>query len=281
MIPAAPAPDVVPAAAPVAGSAWRAVAAFRQGERHRREGQPCEDYAAVRVIGDLLVGVVADGAGSARWSRLGAGLAVRGILSRLTAGLVASGAAGAAGPPDAAALRACFGTALACGLNRLRGAADARTAVVNDFACTVLALAATPAWAAALQIGDGLIVVRDDTPSYQLMFTPQTGEYVNETRFLTDIDAPAAARFSLSHRAPTFVCLATDGLTAVSIDFRRRRPHAPFFGPIETYLRGAADAGEARQAARAFLGSERLAQRSDDDRALLLAVRLDAAGAGG
>jgi hypothetical protein len=283
-------PSAAAAAAAAGSGPWRAVAAFQQGERHRRDGLPCQDYAAVRAVGDLLVGVAADGAGSADRSRLGATLAVRSILACLTERLTGclapplpgeAAARGAAPAPDAKTIRACFDAALATGLSCVRGAARARAAAAGDLACTVLALAATPHWVAALQLGDGLIVVRHDAPAFELMFAPQLGEYVNETRFLTDPDGPAQARFRLSRRPPAFVCLATDGLAPVSIDLRARRPHGPFFGPIETYLRGVPDAGAARQAAREFLRSGRLAQRSDDDRSLLLAVRLDAgAGAG-
>jgi len=281
-------PRQTDAATPAAPGPWRAVAAFQQGERHRRDGLPCQDYAAVRMVGDLLVGVAADGAGSADRSRLGATLAVRSILACLTDRLAdcltppAGTGCGAAGAPEAASIRACFDAALAAGLACVSGAARARDAAAADLACTVLALAATPHWVAALQLGDGLIVVRHDGPAFELMFAPQLGEYVNETRFLTDPDGPAQARFRLSRRPPAFVCLATDGLAPVSIDLRARRPHGPFFAPIESYLRAAPDAGAARQAAREFLRSGRLARRSDDDRSLLLAVRLDAgAGAAG
>ena len=54
------------------------------GSSHVKSGQPCQDYHAfVRLPGGALIAALADGAGSAEWSQVGAEVAVRMALETL------------------------------------------------------------------------------------------------------------------------------------------------------------------------------------------------------
>jgi serine/threonine protein phosphatase PrpC len=66
--------------------AWRAVARFEIGTSHEKQQMLCQDFGDYRILNDVIVGAVADGAGSAKHSDVGAKLAVEtvvGYLSRI------------------------------------------------------------------------------------------------------------------------------------------------------------------------------------------------------
>jgi len=234
---------------------------------------PCQDFGAFRKLGEgLLLGAVADGAGSSSQAHRGARHAVRAAIKRLARDLRTRDADGGRNrnrPNErelGALLRAAFADARA-DLDRL---ARQQGVPRGDFACTLIAFVASPDWLGAAQLGDGLLVSRAEGGGYQLLFRPDKGEYANETVFLTDRDGLDRVRVRSVQEPQSFVCVATDGLESVSIEQRAMQPHAPFFKPLDEYILAAEDERQARLDIREFLASARLEARSDDDRTLLL-----------
>ncbi|MFM7366283.1 MAG: protein phosphatase 2C domain-containing protein [Sphaerospermopsis kisseleviana] len=45
---------------------WKAIARFAVGTSHQEQKIPCQDYGHYRIFNDVIVGTVADGAGSAK-----------------------------------------------------------------------------------------------------------------------------------------------------------------------------------------------------------------------
>lgn len=64
---------------------WQAVAVSAKGTKHERSKQPCQDYGDYKILSDgqVIVGAVSDGMGSARHSEVGSKLAVRIVLEEL------------------------------------------------------------------------------------------------------------------------------------------------------------------------------------------------------
>ena len=71
----------------------------------------------------------------------------------------------------------------------IQSAAQDKSVRSREFASTILAVAITPDHGVAAQVGDGVIVVRDEEHVWRRVFWPQHGEFVNTTRFLPDDDA--------------------------------------------------------------------------------------------
>jgi len=63
---------------------WKAIARSSVGTSHQKQQMPCQDYGGWKVVNNVIVGAVADGAGSAKYSDLGAKLAVNTVLKYLT-----------------------------------------------------------------------------------------------------------------------------------------------------------------------------------------------------
>lgn len=247
---------------------WIAAVECRRGAAHRRRRQPCQDFGAIRKLrSGLLIGAIADGAGSAAHAQRGARAAVRAVISRLERGFSAGTVSG---DPAERLVCAHLRSAFVGAREKLRDLALVEGADIADFACTLIAFAAAPTWLAAIQIGDGLLVARTEGGRYELLFPPDRGEYANETSFLTDGNALECARLRVVAAPQSFLCAATDGLEGVSIERRAMAPHAPFFKPLDDYILSARDERQARLDIRAFLASARLEARSDDDKTLLL-----------
>ena len=62
---------------------WRVYAASVMGSSHRQNQLPCQDAFCYRHLGDRLVAVVCDGAGSAAYSEQGAALVAHALADRL------------------------------------------------------------------------------------------------------------------------------------------------------------------------------------------------------
>ena len=63
---------------------WRAIARSAVGTSHQKQQLPCQDYGGCKILNKVILGAVADGAGSAKYSDIGAKVAVKTALGYLT-----------------------------------------------------------------------------------------------------------------------------------------------------------------------------------------------------
>ncbi len=254
---------------------WRTAYASVTGTSHAVSGAPCQDAGHCKVVvgsdgSEILLAAVADGAGSAARSDEGAHLAVRMFLSDF--GTVA------ANDPT---LSGITGDLLVSWLGDLRveiaEMAEAGGNAFSDYACTFLAAIVGSSRAIFMQIGDGAIVVMDpEEAEYSWMFWPQHGEFANTTNFVTQDDFERALEIEFVERAVTEVAIFSDGIERLVLDLTSKTVHTPALRPIFKWLAGTsahvATAGAAAGLV-AFLGSDKVNQRTDDDKTLVMATR--------
>ena len=70
-----------------AAGSLRAVAGTVRGKQHKHNGTNCDDWFEVRSSGPWMFTAVADGAGSYRYSRIGARISTRTAVDSMTASL--------------------------------------------------------------------------------------------------------------------------------------------------------------------------------------------------
>ncbi len=250
---------------------WRVVAASRRGAGHEKTGQPCQDVHGYRCLpGGRLVAVVADGAGSAALGEVGAGMAARAALE------AACARGGAPCPPeDDAGWRDLLLAALRTACAAVEGEAAARGVDARDLATTLILVIATPQSVAAAQVGDGAAIVAEEAGLPAALTVPATGEYVNETTFLTSPEALAAAQVRMWRGTPSGLAVLSDGLQRLALRLPPGEPHGPFFAPRFAFAAAPVEQAAAEQELLAFLGSPRVVARTDDDVTLLLAARVE------
>jgi hypothetical protein len=158
-------------------------------------------------------------------------------------------------------------------VNGIQAPNDEQAPSLNDFATTLLIAIVTSVWIVAAQIGDGAIVVQHDNQCVDVLTQPNHGEYLNQTSFVTDDNYLQYAQITSIQRLPTVkgIALLTDGLENLALDFVTKAAYPPFFLPL---FRFAARAESTQEELEAFLSSERVCKQTDDDKTILLAVRI-------
>ena len=268
------------------------------GERTTREGRGCADASASRwdeALQTLLL-VAADGAGIARCARPAAQHVVDEVTGRAFVGLLEDPAR----LDDGGQLEAYLVDLARAARTRLEDASSgpgpASTAatelgsgptVLDDYATTLLIALATPCCVAALQIGDGYVLRVTLETGPEALFRPNRGRYANETAFLTSFASfdELRARDQVQVRSvpvatTSALGLITDGLEHVVMDMRAGGvPHAPLLASLLRELQRHQPEAFAARLERYLLQSERIRERSDDDKTLVLALDLDRAAA--
>lgn len=254
-------------------AAWRTAYASVVGTSHAASGAPCQDAGRCEVVeahdgSEVLIAAVADGAGSAPHSEKGSRAAVDLFLATFEPL--------AAEDPTLACITREVMTAWFERLrDSLRADAEAEGQSLSDYACTFLGAVIGPNRAMFVQIGDGAIVVRGrDSGDYTWVFWPQNGEFANTTNFVTQDDFEHVLQVEFEDTVLLDIAMFTDGIERLVLNMAARAVHSPALRPIFEWMARADDppSGEARGLA-AFLGSERVNSRTDDDKTLVMATR--------
>jgi serine/threonine protein phosphatase PrpC len=264
--------------------AWKAVARSSVGTSHKKQQLPCQDYGNYRILfQDVIVGAVADGAGSAKHSDIGAKLAVETVIrifteiDRSTFGsggerLSSQNPERLSHPLNVKEARELFAKIVKEVIATLEKQAVKESYSIKDLACTLLVFVATPYWLAAMQIGDGFMVVGLQEEEHKLLFQPDKGEFINQTTFVTSANALDEMQVNVLSGEQKFICASTDGLERVAIRMSDWTVFPPFFKPLEEYLSETNNPEQDDEYIKSFLDSERLNAKTDDDKTLLLCL---------
>ncbi|MNI11783.1 hypothetical protein D3C73_649400 [compost metagenome] len=246
------------------------------GTSHLKSGKPCQDASVCELLTcsdsrPVLVAVVSDGAGSAKYSDLGSALACSLFVDAMK-GFVHEG-------NEINQLNRAFFEAW---LTRFQGKIKQRAAdmalVPRDFACTLVAAVISEDCAVFVQIGDGAIVIEspEEPDTYSWVFWPQQGEYENTTYFATDSHASQFLQFDIfQHHGCKEVALFSDGLQRLALHYQSQSAFSPFFRPFFQVLRAQEEvvSEQYMNSLAAFLDSKVVNERTDDDKTLILATR--------
>lgn len=248
--------------------AWRVMAASATGRSHLDRGQPCQDaYASVQV-GQTLVAVVCDGAGSASHSDVGA----RHVSSSVAASVTRSAQLGAdplALPVDT--LRSIIETAVDDARGQLAMLALSQGLKLSDHACTLVGAVATRDGGWFFHVGDGVAACAFSNESPDAVSLPANGEYANETWFVTGGNWREQLRLTRFEGAIDALVLMSDGVQPFAMSRAGDSLFQPFIAPVIRYLAGV-DETHGSQALHATLADPRTDQITGDDKTLLVAL---------
>jgi hypothetical protein len=253
---------------------WKFIFISAVGTSHLATATPCQDSSSCEIVkgakaSNVLIAVVADGAGSAKRADAGAMLACSYFVQRIGQHVETQA-------PLHEITRDLAKNWIIDYQREVLNQCDGDL-VPRDFASTVLGAVIGDDLSVFFQLGDGAIVIADseEPENYRWVFWPQQGQYANQTNFTTDEKAPANMEFTRVNRRIDEVTLFTDGVQSLTLDYQARVAHAPFFAPIFEWLRNAPEqhSPEYTASLNAFLNSERVNDRTDDDKTILLATR--------
>ena len=162
-------------------TAFKVAVANAQGRRHESEGIPCQDAVVGFASGKFASIVLADGAGSASNSMLGAQI----VVNTLTRVLKENFKRIAKSKEEKARNKIMNPL-----IRSLAVAAQRHQAALKDFACTLLFVASDGKRLLIGQLGDGRIGIRNSaTGEWRPIMEASKGEFFNETVFVTSINA--------------------------------------------------------------------------------------------
>lgn len=216
--------------------AGRVIAARVRGKKHKHDGTNCDDWFETASLNNITLLAVADGAGSKKFSRIGARESCRAALGYLFHSLeqepladladVEQLTARLAGLIQQAVLKA-YTAVEAAFYTRAANPAYAGLQI-KDLSATLLLAAVVPlsplsrdCLVVSCQVGDGMIAVlnsdADFAAALKLLGTPDSGDFSGETDFLTSAQMQSLDK--LQSRTRVFcgaldkVLLMTDGVS--------------------------------------------------------------------
>ena len=262
---------------PRGGDRWRVVAAAVRGTSHQKWQQPCQDaHYWGTVHDDVLVAAVADGASSAALGKVGATLAVCAAATTVCARHQHTVC-----PENDAGWRQWLVDAMRTAQATVVAEAQARQVTVRELATTLILVVVMPTRVAVAQVGDGAVVVSDMAGNLIPLTVPQHGEYPNATTFLISPNALATAQVGVWRGSPKHVVAFSDGLQRLALKMPDGHPHAPFFLPLLRFVETVPEAREAQAQVEAFLCSQRVRDRTDDDVTLFIGSLMRSSGDAG
>lgn len=250
---------------------WAWACASDIGTSHLRTGQRLQDayscFTCTSVGKEFFVGIVSDGAGSAEFGGEGAALVCRtlglAVRRHFTLGQDL---------PSQTSLEYWVDEAR----DRIYRAAQARAKDARDFAATLVCAISDGDRSVIAHVGDGCVVVRERASGQWVAPTwPDQGEYASTTTFVTD-QPNAKVRVSPFDVAVDVISLFSDGIERMVLDMAAKKPSDRFFGVIaqpivsSSVLQGR-DGVLSRQL-QAYLASEQVTSRTDDDKTLVIAT---------
>jgi hypothetical protein len=257
-------------------SRWSIAAASVTGSSHVRVSLPCQDSAIAKVFHDaagdeILVIVVADGAGSASRAEIGSSIACSTISEAAEVYFAAGGQLDGIDIGIATSWVQMVRKAVS-----IRAEEDIGT--LRDYACTLLVAVVGQDSSAILQIGDGAIVVSDGA-GWSWVHWPQRGEFANTTFFVTEENAEKRMAFDSCKGRIDEIAVLSDGIEPLVLEYSTQTVFAPFFDKMFPAVRALETEGIDQGLSNAlatYLDSPAICARTDDDKTLVLATRISA-----
>lgn len=249
---------------------WKVLSDRALGTSHKLSGLPCQDAELSTCYKtsdqEILFLCCSDGAGSAGLSHKGSEAACLGLWLSIEQTL-------SSGTPLNQLTRDHIVSWYRETAAILCREAESLNVQPRELACTLLGALVGNDSSVFFQLGDGAIVTSSEG-GYRPVFWPQSGEYVNETNFLTDSNLEGEVLFEIRQTRINEIALFTDGLQPMVLDYAQKSAHPDFFSTMFKTLH-AGNVNDLGAPFKQFLNSSKVNERTDDDKSLLLAVRVD------
>ncbi len=244
---------------------FKVTGASVQGTRHIERNIPCQDAFAYDVTDEYVIVCVADGLGSARLSHIGSERAVRIALEAIKKQFDTH--------RDEDKARQAMIDVFREVNHDLRTLASQNKNDVRDYATTLICVLARSDSVVVGHIGDGAVVISKDN-NISLLSAPQHGEYAGEVTPVTSSNFEDVQQISFRSLSPDYIAVFSDGLERLAIDSSEGRPFTPFFAPLFAAIAEAENTTSLSSDLEQFLKSDRLCERTDDDKTLVLVARI-------
>ena len=233
------------------------VAASVTGSLHAHRKLACQDYSK-HSRGKNFVAVVSDGAGSAKYGKIGAKIACETLCDLLK-------------NADFSRINTSIYNGIRISREKLmlhRHNSAKSEANINDFAATIVGVVYHKNKGVFFHIGDGAaIAIKNDYNDFTAS-RPENGNFSCETYFYTQSDWENSLRLTFFDGAKT-IFLMTDGLTNFSFSPDFQNIESGFIVPIDKFLSEAPCKTKALKALTNTLNAPKAQKINSDDKTLV------------
>lgn len=238
----------------------KVVAASVAGAMHNHKALPCQDYYK-HAHGKNFVAIVSDGAGSAKYGKIGAKTACETLCD-----ILKNADFSAIREETLRALRIAREKLMRHRLNKQKNEQG-----IADFAATVVGIAYRNGKGVFFHIGDGAaIALQDEEYKNFVASRPENGNFACETFFYTQQAWAENLRFTEFEGARS-IFLMSDGLTSFSFANDFKDIEKGFIVPIDTFLSSEKSKSKAVRALANTLNMPKAQRINSDDKTLVWA----------
>lgn len=240
----------------------RVIAAKLTGGLHCAKRIPCQDFYQYACSGNKLVAVVSDGAGSAKYGKIGAKIVCEILVNTLINTPLKNVEEAVKQAIETARRRL-----LIHRLNRSKSEQE-----ILNFSATVVGVFCHKKRGVFFHIGDGAGIALHNIEDYEdcTLSCPANGCFSCETFFYTMKNWREFLRFTKFEKAEA-LCLMTDGLTDFALSEKSHRLKKGFIEPIHRYLSVEPSKARALKALKNTLNAQKACRLNSDDKTFLWA----------
>ena len=237
----------------------RVVATKITGHLHRSKQTPCQDFYHYACSGNKLVAVVSDGAGSAKYGKIGAKIVCETLVDLLINAPVKN-----IEDTVRCAIEIAREKLIIHRLNKSKSEQE-----ILNFSATIVGVVYHRDHGVFFHIGDGAGIALCDADKY-IISRPANGCFDCETFFYTMNNWQDCLRFTKIDKA-TSIFLMTDGVTRFALSDSACELQKGFIFPINTYLKSESNKLRAAQALNNTLDTGQARKLNSDDKTFLWA----------
>ena len=237
----------------------RVIATKITGRLHQAKKTPCQDFYHYACSGNKLVAVVSDGAGSAKYGKIGAKLICETLVNVLINTPLKD-------TEEAVkkAIQMARGRLIIHRLNKTKSESE-----ILNFSATIVGVAYHKNRGVFFHIGDGAgIAMHDINEAKYTLSRPANGCFSCETYFFTMNNWEQCLRFTWIDKAEALF-LMTDGVTDFALADNMCRLKHGFIEPIYKYLKNEQNKTKALKALNNTLDTKQARKLNSDDKTFL------------